>query len=476
VNQERFEQGQISYRCGQYAQAAQEFLESAEPGIARGNGAAFHQAGNAFLQLQRYADAITVYQNALRDDTYTKMSAIYSNMAIAYTKLGDFSAAAESYELAASYPECEKSYRCYLGAAQAQMKLGNIDKAAIAYKKAALDVENPNRPKALYNLALCLFELNQPLSALESLKVALDFPNCENRGRVMAAIGIAYTMLDSDDEAVEIFRQAIATLGTEPMSPAATQAFAEAQARIAAREAALVAQAPSLTGEIRSIDTSAAMQTAAPYEHHAAVAIGAEQDVANYFAMSEADLIQQGKELSAGTSKGLWWKVLLGFFAGILVLALAALGAAYYFGLGYPLAIDVVYGALDEYGAMNSVGEFWDTTPERADAYMAQVVPLQAQYSIDDVEGRMNTNIIRVIAEDARGRQTILIFTLVRDGIGWKITSVTSSDTPNSETEDGDSDVQESGSSSSGAYSDGAGELDEPMAIDPMLTAPENIE
>ena len=268
MDQERFAQGMRNYRSGNYALAAQDFLESAEAGIARGNGQAFHQAGNAFLKLERNADALTMYQNALRDDTYDNMSAVYSNIGHVYARQGEYAQSIEAYELAATYPECEKPYRCFLRIAQNQMKLGSIDKAAIAYKKAALDVNNPARSKALYNLALCLLELKQPLSAVESLKLALDFGDCDNRPQVFSSLGIAYSLLDSDEEAVEAFGHAEYLLGEEGLSQIAAAAYAAAKARLADQmpTQAVVEQLPeqvaedeavSLTGEIKSIDTNA---------------------------------------------------------------------------------------------------------------------------------------------------------------------------------------------------------------------------
>jgi len=436
VNQERFAEGKRNYRSGNFAQAAQDFLESAEPGIARGNGLAFHQAGNAFMQLGRLDDALTMYQNALRDDTYDSMSGVYSNIGHVYAKQKNYNASAEAYELAATYPECEKPYKCHLRVAQNHMKLGSVDKAAISYKKAALDVGNPARSKALYNLALCLLELKQPLSAVESLKLALDFPDCENRGNVFSSLGIAYALLDSDEEAVEAFEHAQYALGDGGMSPVALAAYAAAKARMAAQaphhpileEAVAEDNADeddgdlSRTGEIRSIDMGDGTDAQLPEGFSA---IGTAEDVAQFFALSEDELLEQSKQLAKADKKRMaWWKIVLGIIVGLLLLSALAVGVAYYLGLGYPAANDVVWGSLNAYGNEVSVDRYWVSGATDAEREMASAVPRQAIFDIKSPTGRMNESVVEVIATDAQDNQTPLRFNLVRDGFGWKIKSV----------------------------------------------------
>jgi tetratricopeptide (TPR) repeat protein len=445
VDQERFAQGKRNYRSGDYAQAAQDFLESAEPGIARGNGSAFHQAGNAFMQLGRYKDALTMYQNALRDDTYDNVSSVYSNIGHVYSKEGNHAASAESYELAASYPECEKPYKCHLRAAQSHMKLKNIDKAALAYKKAALDVNNPDRSKALFNLALCFLELKQPLSAVESLKVALDFPDCRNRGKLFSSLGIAYSMLDSDDEAIEAFEHAIANLGEDGLTPVAAAAYAHVKARRSVWASAQPiieesiasdvedADPMSLTGEIQSIDTSHVDDS----QVDVLAAMGTDEEVAQFFAMSEEELLEQGKLLAKVERKnGLWWKVLVGVIVGILALAAIAVGVAYYLGLGYPFAQDVVRESLRAYSVettattadasvtADAIAPYWTVSGQEAFAQMETEVPRDALYGIKQGVGKMSQSTVEVEARGSSEEVTILQFNLVRDGLGWKIKSV----------------------------------------------------
>ena len=435
MDQQRFAEGKRSYRAGHYAQAAQDFLESAEPGIARGNGPAFHQAGNAFLQLERLDDALTMYQNALRDDTYDSMSGVYSNIGYVYAKLKNHGASAEAYELAATYPECEKPYKCHLRVAQNHMKLGNIDKAAIAYKKAALDVNNPARSKALYNLALCLLELKQPLSAVESLKLALDFPDCENRGKVFSSLGIAYSLLDSDEEAVEAFEHAQYALGDEGLSPVALSIYAAAKARISAQPTEPFAldetiqgqeesaeSAVSLTGEIRSIDMGDG-PTAGQTETFNA--IGTDEEVAQFFALTEDELLEQSKLLAKVDKKGMtWWKVII-LIVGILALLLALMaGGAYYLGMGYPAASDTVWECINAYGTEAEVSPYWVSGKADAEREMATTVPRQAVFDISSPVGRMNDSTVLVTATDAQDNQTQVRFNLIRDGFGWKIKNV----------------------------------------------------
>jgi len=435
VDQERFAQGMRNYRSGSFAAAAQDFLESAEPGIARGNGSAFHQAGNAFLQLERHKDALTMYQNALRDDTYDNMSAVYSNIGHVHAKEGNYTASAEAYELASTYPECEKPYKCFLRAAQNYMKLGSIDKAAIAYKKAALDVNNPARSKALYNLALCLLELKQPLSAVESLKLALDFPDCENRGQIFSTLGIAYSLLNSDEEAIESFDHARYIFGEQGLDPVAQAVYDAAKARLAMsaplesiiEEPAIgivEEEASSLTGEIQSIDTAGIDHTATV---EPLIAVGSDEEIAQFFKMTEGELLEQEKELSlAGKQRMAWWKMLLWVLLALALLAALATGIAYYLGLGYPSANQVVYNALNAYGSQADIAAYWAAPKVEAEDAMADNVPRQAIFDIEAPSGRMGESTVKVTAVDAADHRSVITFTLIRDGLGWKIDNVTS--------------------------------------------------
>ena len=432
MDQERFAQGMRNYRSGNYALAAQDFLESAEAGIARGNGSAFHQAGNAFFQLDRNADALTMYQNALRDDTYANMSAVYANIGHVYAKEGKLAQSVEAYELSATYPECEKPYRCYLRVAQNHMKLGSIDKAAIAYKKAALDVNNPARSKALYNLALCLLELKQPLSAVESLKLALDFDDCANKEQVYTTLGIAYALLDSDEEAVDAFEHAQYLLGEQGLGPIAEAAYAASKARLVANAPAEPVlestqtqidqdHAISLTGEIKSIATNALE----PRGVGESVVIGSDEEVAQFFALTDEELVEQGRRFAKADREGWkWWKTLLVILLGLLLVASLAVGVTYYLGLGYPPPDEVVLQTLRAYGAEQPIAETWSLSENDAQQAMASAVPREAVFTIDPPDGRMSEATVQVKATNDVQTQTDLVFTLERFGIGWKITGV----------------------------------------------------
>ena len=435
MDQERFAQGKRSYRAGNFAQAAQDFLESAEEGIARGNGAAFHQTGNAFLQLGRLGDALTMYQNALRDDTYTNMSGVYQNIGFVYAKEGNYAESAEAYELAATYPECEKPYKCHLGVAQNQMRLGNVDKAAIAYKKAAVDINNPARDKALYNLALCLLELKQPLSAVESLKLALEFPDCTDRGKVLSSLAIAYTLLDSDEEAVETFEQALVVLGGAPLPASAVPIYEAAKARLAmlsAGQTRVLSESPYPdsngyppdSGEIQSIDTSA-VTMADEQSIGAYNVIGSDEEVAQFFALSDAEVLAQSKQLAKSERRGRWWKILLAVILTLILLCGVAAGVAWYLGLGYPFASDVVSQCLDAYATEGDIASYWALPVAQAERSMAIDVPLKGvTYTIKPETGRMNESTVQVVAEKEETK-TYLTFTLVRsDIIHWKISGL----------------------------------------------------
>jgi hypothetical protein len=70
MDETRFEEGRRAYDAKDYRAAAKALLAAADR--SEGSGAAYHMAGNSFVKLRRYCDAVTVYKHALADESYDK--------------------------------------------------------------------------------------------------------------------------------------------------------------------------------------------------------------------------------------------------------------------------------------------------------------------------------------------------------------------------------------------------------------------
>jgi tetratricopeptide (TPR) repeat protein len=230
VDQSRFQEAQQAYDAGEFRAAAKGFLASAGRG-ADGNGAAYHMAGNALMRLRRYADAVTVYGHALRDQIYDRRGAVLANLGVAYCELGEYTEAARSYEQALVEPDYTTPWKAYQGMAGALLERGRIEDAAVAYRKAALDAENPDPGRALVNLGLCFMGLGRPADAVEAYRAALGFDQYKGRGLALANLGLAYVALGRYEDAVKSFEKASGLHGHK-LSPAAAAAQATALAHV----------------------------------------------------------------------------------------------------------------------------------------------------------------------------------------------------------------------------------------------------
>ena len=208
MDAEKFKVAQESYKQADYRAAARGFLEATEPGTPISNGAAYHMAGNSFMRLKRFQDAITVYEHALKDDTYLRRSAVEANLANAYLKAGEYDRAIAHYQAALEETDCKTPFKCYQGMGAALMEQSSFEQAAIAYRRAALDEGNPEPGKSLVNLGLCLMSLNRASDAIEAYKAALGTETYNNPGRALSNLGIAYVETGAWSKAIRAFEEA----------------------------------------------------------------------------------------------------------------------------------------------------------------------------------------------------------------------------------------------------------------------------
>lgn len=430
MDQARFEEGRQAYEAKDYRAAAKAFLEAA--GRGEGSGAAYHMAGNAFVRLRRFADAVTVYRHAIADDSYPKHSAVQCNLAAAKVALGEYADAVQAYEAALDDAEYEGQYRALQGKGGALFEMGKIEEAALAYRQAALDGDNPDPGKALNNLGLCFMRLERPTDAVEAYRAALGFDSYTGRGRALANLGMAYHIIGCHEDAIKAFEKAIQMHGYD-LAPAAREAYVASQDALrtpAEREVVegwstgemppVVAETPGVPEEIGGDPFSAAraaIQSAGGDAEDG-------DDVGAFFAMSDDEIRDRARTARRleRSERGPW--ALIGTVVLVLVLVVGALVAAYLTGMGYPTQRMTVSGMLDARAEGRPVANYWVAVPTAdIDKEMAKLPPMK-EYAINEVDRSPRSSRVSITVTPDSGSPLDYEITLSREGVGWRVTGV----------------------------------------------------
>ena len=453
MDQTRFQEAQQAYDAGDYRTSAKGFLASAGRG-AEGNGAAYHMAGNSLIRLRRHQDAVTVYGHALRDVLYEKRGSVCANLGAAYVALGDYAAAAQSYESALVEPDYATPYKAYQGLAGALLERGKIEDAAVAYRKAALDPSNPDPGKALVNLGLCFMGLGRPADSVEAYKAALGFDQYQGRGKALANLGQAYTVLEDFDEAVRAFEKATQLHGHK-LSAAASAAYAIAAEQVRPRNetvdgwetgelGAVIPQTAAEdipdwdTTEMAALTSESLSREAAsvpapadlPVDAESATAelqFGDDESVADFFSVTEDQMKVRDRETRRAQREshgsGDRWKLVIGVLVAVAVVA-ALLAAAYFAGMGWPTQKQSVAGMLSAHGSGASVDGYWVAVPGKDVAKeMAKIPPLKT-YAIDAVSAGAGSSKASITVTPKNGAPLHYAVSLAREGVGWKVNGV----------------------------------------------------
>lgn len=467
MDQARFQEAKAAYDAGDYRTAAKGFLSAAGRGV-EGNGEAYHLAGNSLMKLRRYQDAVTVYGHALRDDLYRRRGAIQSNLGAAYAALGEYNEAVAAYSRAVDEPDCDTPYKPQQGMAAILMERGRFEEAGAAYRKAAIDPSNPDPGKALVNLGLCFMALGRPADAAEAYKAALGFDSYKNRGKALSNLGMAYAAIGSHEEAVKAFEKATQLHSHRLSAPAAAAYQASVEAlrprhetvegwetgeipelevpvspegwetgELQALTAATPVAAAAATGPVSSAhgDPSAAAMVPAsePDFGHAAAAadalgFGDEAAVADFFAVSEEEMRRRDREARKAErferrESGGWVRTVVAALVVVLVLVMA-LGAAWYFGLGWPTQESTTQGMLVGYQNGEKVDRYWVAVPDDdVVKEMAKIPPIES-FTVDAVERGSQQSTVTVTVTPRQGAPLHYEVTLSREGVGWKVSGV----------------------------------------------------
>lgn len=411
MDEARFQQGVAAYEDGDYRVAAREFLGAT---TGNGDGAAYHQAGNALMRLKRYDDAVAVYRKALNDAAYDRRSSVQANLGTALVRIKQHKEAVDAFSAALEDEAYEGRYKALQGMAGALFESGQHEAAADAYRKAALDGANPDPGKALNNLGLALMKSGRPQDAVEAYKAAVSQEGYSGRGRASANLGMAYAALGMHQEAVNAFERAESRLGYELPAAAA---------------AALDASREALSGPeiVEGWRTGEMLPVEAPVGDRPAAEI--EEPESEFFTRTDSDMKVADREARKREraerrgSRNPW--VLVGIWTAVAIVILGGLSFAWLSGFGYPTQAMTVQGLLDAHKAGDEVSEYWVAVPTADVEKEMGNLPVEFAYEMGAVERSAKTSKVEVTITLDTGAPLSYQVLLVREGVGWKVNGIT---------------------------------------------------
>lgn len=441
VDETLFEEGRAAYRAGQYREAAKKFLAAASAEDGQGDGACFHMAGNALMRLRRFNDAATVYRQALRDAGYEKRGSVEYNLGRALAELGDYSEAIEHYDAALADPGFATPWKALVAKGAAYLERGRIEEAARAFRQAAIDPRNPQPSRALVNLGLCFMGLGRPADAVEAYQAALGFEGYEGRAKALANLGIAYAQLARYEDAVRAFERAVESSG-HPLTGPAKDAYESALRQVRGPAERVEGWE---TGEIATVGGQPAQDGsnmpggptdgriaggASPGGGITAAAgfVVDDEAVSDFFTLTEEEMLERdraARRARRAAQRDPRARVRALAMWGIAVVALGvALVAAYLAGYGWPTQEDSVAGLVSAYQTGAAYDRFWVAVPDKdIEKEMAKIPPVK-EFTIDKVERGSQESVVLLTVVPNKGAPLHYRVTLVREGVGWKVTGI----------------------------------------------------
>lgn len=444
MNNELFEWAYGQYEQKAYQEALGAFTDCLQDPVAEfapGEiGLLYHQIGNCLVKLKNPAEAIHAYTQATADMAYGALGTVQCNLGMAYASLRDYENAVRCFQAAVDDLDYPTPHKAYSGMGNALMKLGKSAEAGIAFREAALDESNPDPTKALLNLGVCFMALNRPADAVASYESALQFDmESGTRNKLYASLGQAYSACGEYSYAVDAFENALADR-TYALSDSAAVDYQRAVAAVAQGAAEATQALPIADMSGLDVDVDGNMYPADEYDYDSEdpfyydepydeenypgyiEAEGQGEDI--FFNASDEELEKWSKDMAKKDRKRR--NVGLKILVFIIVLIIAACGAAvfgYTQGYGYPTQQMVVEQLFADPEAARAEVFAEGISSEDIDSMLGPLVQ-DANAEIDGVNQSMSESTAFVTATTPEGGDVTYKVSMVRDMIGWKISSV----------------------------------------------------
>ena len=420
MNQQAFDAGRDAYRQGDL-EAAVRWLEQAKlPGEV--SGRVDHLLGNCLMKLGNYEQAAIAYGDALGDASYGHAGALASNRGRALLAANKPKEAIASLVMATKDNDYVTPYKAYVALGNAYSQIGDYREAGVAYRNAAIDESNPDPSGALRSLGGCFMKMGRAVDAIEAYRTALDFSTpMESQNAIYEDLGLAYAAANRWSEAVDSFGHATED-GTHKLSAESESVLASARAAMSAPSAssgstdAFLAAAGYASGN-DPLDPLGKSGEFIPSPEDTGFFDISEQE------MAQIDIDNRSIRRKHGHS-GLRGCLILFL---ILALVLGALGYGYYSGYGWPLQESVVENLFTTHASGGDIsGMLSDDLTEQQKLDIASILPTGATgVTVEGVDRSMNQSSALVTATLSAGGEQSYRVTLVRSGIGWKVSDVT---------------------------------------------------
>ena len=418
MNQQAYESGKLAYKSGDWFGAVTRLADAAAPG--EPSGEIDHLRGNAYMKLGQFDSAARAYEGALGDASYGKRGALQCNLGRALLAAGRADEAIPALSEAVS----DASYATpYLALGAAYEQVGDVRGAGMAYRNAAIDEANPAPAAALSKLGSCFMRLGRPVDAVEAYRTALDFTTpLESQNQIWCDLGLAYVAANRMNEAVDAFAHATSD-GTFTLTPEAQASYDAARKAVAS------------IGERRQSDTDAFLAAAGyggGYDPLDPMGESGElmpsPEDTGFFSVTEEDLMAADKQERKVRRKhrhtGL--KVLV-FFLVLLVLAVGAAVFAYVRGYGWPTQEAVAEELFDAKSSGEDIAQYVvaGTSASQIEAMSDSLPTGDVTVTVSGCDRSMTDSTVYLTAALAAGGEQDYTVELRRDGISWKVVSVT---------------------------------------------------
>ncbi|MBR2683757.1 MAG: tetratricopeptide repeat protein [Atopobiaceae bacterium] len=421
MNQQAFEAGKAAYRKGDVLEAIEALQQAKDPGEV--NGSVDHLIGNCLMKLGRYNEAAAAYGDAMQDSNYGNVGALACNRGRALLAAGKPQEAIASLITATKDSTYPTPYKVQIALGNAYLKVGNPREAGVAFRNAAIDEANPDPSSALRSLGSCFVQMGRPVDAIEAYRTALDFSTPQaDQNAIYADLGMAYVAANRMGEAVDAFSRATSD-GTYTLSSEASVAF-EAAKRAAV---ALSGGSPSETDQF----LNAAGYGTGSYDPLDPMGESGEfmpsPEDTGFFSVSEKELVEQARRDRKVKRKHRHTGRKIFIFLFVLALILAGVaGYGYYRGYGWPSQSAVVNELFSAKSNGDDItGLLATSVDEDTQRQIESVLPSSTtDVKVSGVDRTMTeSKVFCTVTLSAGGEQNYEI-TLLRDGLGWKVASV----------------------------------------------------
>ena len=256
----------------------------------------------------------------------------------------------------------------------------------------------------------CFMQLGRPVDAVEAYRTALDFSTEGGQGSIYAQLGLAYMASNRVAEAADAFTQAV--------SDPSYQLTAEEQTSFSAAQKALAA--------IHGDDPSETDQLLAHAGYGAEGPEPSSPEDTGFFSVTEEDLMNADKHerkmRRKHSHRGL--KALV-----VIIVLLVILGGggafAYFKGYGWPTQESVASDMFAQAASGNDIAPYLaDGVTTDVSAQIEAIMPLGATSKVTGVDRSVASSTVLVEATLSDGGTQDYTVTLVRSGLGWKVTGV----------------------------------------------------